>query len=185
MFIPLKRRVSGLCLLFVATATVAQAQQLATSFEQLRVLAKPGDTVTLTDTSGEKVTGTIIDLSSSSLGLVVGRTRRDLAEADVKTISQQRHGNLGTGAKWGFAAGACVGAVGMLATAGYDEAGWMLVLAAAGLYGGIGSGVGVGISSMIRRQHVIYAGPGISSAKLTVSPLVTSERKGVLMSLGF
>ena len=80
-----------------AAATAVQAQEVATSFDQLRVLVKPGETVTVTDTLGEQVTGTIVDLSSSSLGLVVGRTRRDLAEAEVKAISQKRHANLGTG----------------------------------------------------------------------------------------
>ena len=55
----------------------------------------------------------------------------------------------------------------------------------AGGIGGMGSGIGVGISAMMIRRRVIYVRPGTSSAKLTVSPLVTGERKGVLMSLGF
>ena len=46
------RRSALLCLLFTALAQTATAQGLAGSFEQLQVLVKPGDTVTVVDGTG-------------------------------------------------------------------------------------------------------------------------------------
>jgi hypothetical protein len=59
-------------LLFAGTATAADAQEIAGSFDQLRVLVKPGDTVTLTDSTGNETRGKILTLSSTSLALSVG-----------------------------------------------------------------------------------------------------------------
>jgi hypothetical protein len=153
----------------------------------LKPRARGRDTVTVTDTSGNAVTGPIADLSSSSLGLLVGGTRRDLAEGDVKTISQGRHASLATGAKWGLIAGAGFGAVVGLAQDwdNSDIPAGVGVLAEIGYMAGFGSAIGVGVSALIRTHHVIFAKPGAPSATLTVSPLVTRERKGVALSLRF
>jgi len=49
----------------------ARAQQ-ATSFEQLKLLLEPGDTVTVTESSGQITKGKIEALTGSSLRLVAG-----------------------------------------------------------------------------------------------------------------
>ena len=175
------------CALCMGTATVVQAQEVASSLEQLRLLLKPGDTVTVTDTSGQEVTGTIAHLSSASLRLIVNGARRDVAEAEVRLIRRNEHASLVTGAKWGFGIGAAVGLVGVLATGccNQDAGGPWLIPLAVGLYGGIGSGIGVATSASIRTQHVVYVKPGASSAKLTLTPLMIPRRQGLLLSVGF
>src|SRR5438128_606133 len=147
MFAQLKWRVTTLCLLLMAATPMAEAQQVASSFEQLRVLVKPGDTVTVAETSGRETTGKIADLSSSSLWLIVAGSRRDLAEREVDTIRQRRHGSLATGAKWGFGIGAGFGLIGGLASGTNCIAcsGAFIALATAG-YAAMGTGIGVGIS---------------------------------------
>ena len=60
-----------ICLLLVASAPMVEAQEIASSFDQLRVLLKRGDSVTVTDRSGREITGRIADLSFSSLVLLV------------------------------------------------------------------------------------------------------------------
>ncbi len=45
-------RGAALCLLLTGVAAVADAQDVASSFKQLRSFLKPGDVVTVTDTTG-------------------------------------------------------------------------------------------------------------------------------------
>ena len=76
------RRTLTACLLLTLGASTTEAQVTPSSFEQLRVLVGPGDTITVTDTMGEEVTGRIAELSSSSIGLLVEGVRRDLREEE-------------------------------------------------------------------------------------------------------
>jgi hypothetical protein len=77
--------------LLCASAAPAQTMTeagpgVATSFEQLRVLARSGDTVTLTDASFSPVSGRIDTLTSSTLSLVVNGIRRNFEPSDVTAI---------------------------------------------------------------------------------------------------
>jgi hypothetical protein len=166
----------------------AAAQEVAGSFDQLRVLVKPGDRITVTDDSGREMTGTIADLSSSSLGLLVGRERRDLPAGQVDTIRQRRSDTLANGAKWGFGIGAGLGLLGGLAVASeYEDGdgGAAVVVAATLVYGGLGAGIGVGVDALISSSQVIYARRAASSSRVSVAPLLTRRRQGVVLSLGF
>lgn len=64
-------------LALLPTTSTAEAQQLAGTFNQLVVLVKPGDTVTVTDAAGNQVRGRIEALSSSSMALLVSGMRRE------------------------------------------------------------------------------------------------------------
>ncbi len=174
-------------------STGVWAQQVAASFDQLRTLANAGDTVMVTDTVGRKVSGTITDLSSSSLGVAVGGIRHSFAEADVTVITQERHADLCGGAKLGFTMGAIIGMVpGLL---GLSDSGSNFgpgaklanVLGPAAVIGSIGAAAGAGISYGIHTQHVIYLQPasGAASVKLTVRPFLHRERTGVSVLLVF
>jgi hypothetical protein len=101
----LNTRALGFGLLFILPAT-GGAQELAGSFDQLRVLVKPGDTVRVTDSRGQEVRGSIANLSPSSLALQAGEGRRTFLETDIAAIHQRRNDSLANGAKWGFAVGA-------------------------------------------------------------------------------
>jgi hypothetical protein len=175
-------------LTLLSVADAASAQEVATSFEQLRVLVKPGDSVTVTHADGRQVEGPIRSLSSSSLELIADDTPRSFAEAEVRAVSQQHRASPRTGAKWGFFIGAGFGALAGVGAAarGYsagESVGW--AVGGAALYGGLGAGIGVGVASLIRSPRVIYAGRSPSSARLSVSPVLLSNRTGVAVSLGF
>lgn len=90
---------AALSLCIPAIASTAEAQGIADS-EQLRLLVKPGDTVSVTDTARREVTGKMTVLSSSSLAMVVNGTRLELTEREVATIRQRRSDSLGNGAIW-------------------------------------------------------------------------------------
>jgi len=182
------KRLAATVVVLLGVAPAARAQEIATSFDQLRVLVKPGDSVTVTDAAGQETKGKIRSLSSSSLELSVGEMARAFAESEVRTVSHERHASFGTGAKWGFFIGAGLGALGGagVASEGYsggEAVAW--VLGGAALYGGLGTGIGVGMAALIRGRHVIYAGRPTSSSQLTISPVLLADRKSVAVSLGF
>ena len=72
----LASRVVRLGLLLLLPGATCEAQELAGSFDQLRVLLKAGDKVRVTDSTGQEVRGAIADLSSSSLALLLAGSRR-------------------------------------------------------------------------------------------------------------
>ena len=151
--------------LLIALPASAGAQDLAGSFEQLRVLVKAGDTVRVTDAAGEEVRGTVTDLSSTSLALKVDGTRRTFLERDVTAVYQRRNDSLANGAKWGFVAGAALGVLGGITIAReYEGASGSSFIPILGIvYGSIGAGAGAGIDAMHRSEQVIFAWRGKAS----------------------
>ena len=151
--------------LLLTLPSAGTAQDLAGSFDQLRVLVKPGDTVRVTDAAGAEVRGTLTDLSASSLALKAGGTRRTFLESDIAAIHQRRNDSLANGAKWGFVAGAALGVLGGVAIAReYESGGGGAFIPILGLvYGSIGAGAGAGIDAMHRSEQVIFAWRGKAS----------------------
>jgi hypothetical protein len=151
--------------LLISLPASAGAQELAGSFEQLRVLVKPGDTVRVTDGAGQEVRGTITDLSSSSLALRTGGTRRTFLDNDIAAVHHRRNDSLANGAKWGFVTGAALGVLGGIAIAREYEGGsggaFIPILGL--VYGSIGAGAGAGIDAMHRSEQVIFAWRGKAS----------------------
>ena len=171
------------CVFFAATS--AQAQELAGTFEQLRVLVKAGDTLTVTDTAGQPVRGKLVNLSSSSLSLNVSGTNREFQKTNVNKITKRGSDSLKNGALIGMAVGGGLAAVGIALMAAEGEADAGLIAGAALIYSGIGAGIGAGIDALIEGQRVIYANPGSPAARLSVVPVLRGPRKGVLVSLRF
>ena len=182
---PSTSRVALLAVFLTASATAGQAQELAGSFDQLRVLVKTGDRVRVTDSRGQDVRGSIADVSSSSLALTVGGTRRTFLEADIAAIHQRRNDSLANGAKWGFVVGAGLGVLGGITIASeYDEGGAVFIPILGLVYGAMGAGAGAGIDAMHRGEQPIYAARR-ASTKVALRPILTADRKGVLASLAF
>jgi hypothetical protein len=116
MYLPTTFRVVwGALPLIALTASPAAAQELAGSFDQLRVLLKPGDTIRVTDGAGQEARGTIAALTSTSPELLVGGNRRNFLESDVRTIRHRRSDPLGNGA-WPFSMVVLAPASGLVST---------------------------------------------------------------------
>jgi hypothetical protein len=86
----------------MAASSIAHAQGIATSFNELRLLVRPGDTLGITSTAGSQVTGKLVDLSSGVLVMRVGEGRQEWREGEVATIRQRRGDSLANGALWGL-----------------------------------------------------------------------------------
>jgi hypothetical protein len=178
-------RVGCAALLLSLSVSGGEAQELAGSFEQLRVLVKPGDAVSVIDQTGQEMRGTISELSSSALAITVAGNHRRFLESEIDAIRTRRPDPLANGAKWGLAVGAGLGLLaGIGFAAGYDDGGGAFIPLLALTYGAMGAGAGAGIDALVSSNQVIFARRGTTS-KLTVSPLVQIGRTGVRASLTF
>ncbi len=171
-------RILAIALLTSLTAPLV-AQEQAGSFDQMRVLVGPGRKVNVTTSAGQRISGTIAGLTSSTLSLKVGRELLELREADVQAIRHRGSDSLSNGALWGLGTGAGVGMV----TCGRCHVGPGLMMAA--MFGGIGSGIGVGIDALIRTETTIFQRRSAGGRTITVAPQVAKSHQGVTVSVTF
>lgn len=173
----------AMCL--AAGPSLASAQGIANSLHELRLLVRPGETVTIVDDSGAVVRGRITTLSPSQIVLDTGGGARAWREADVRTIRQRRGDPLGNGAVIGLGVGAGLGlTAGLLLREEVDEVGWVAM--ATVIYGGLGAAVGVGVDALVTRELVIFeGGGGAPRAQLRITPLLTAHARGVSVALRF
>jgi hypothetical protein len=160
----------------------ATAQPVASSFEELRRVLMKGQTVVVTEPSGQRTTGRVADLSPFSLVVVVPQDPpRTFAEGTVTEI--RRPDTLGNGALTGLAvgAGASIPLISAMCADGPDCGPW---LHTAAVSAGIGAAIGAGIDALLKGGGVLYRWPRRTS-RLTLSPLVGTDRPGVLVSVRF
>lgn len=172
-----------LCLLLAPRATLAQG--IAKSFDELRLLIRPGDTVTVTDTkTGADTKGKVFSLSAASLILTVDKTQKEWREGELSVIHQNRGDSLKNGALWGLAIG---GALGVIAgAAAEDDASAVgFALVAGAFYGGIGAAIGVGCDALVTTPQVIYVGRTSSGTAVRLSPIVGRGRTGARLTIRF
>ncbi len=175
----------GLCL--AVMPSMAQAQGIAKNLDELRLIVRAGESVSVTDVPGAAVSGKILSLSPSALTLEVDGRPREFKEGEIARIMQRRGDSLGNGALWGLAVGAGIATVAVataVASEDFEEedAGWAALAIA--VYGGIGAGIGVGIDALITRQQVIFERPA-GATVVDLVPLVTGGRKGALLRITF
>jgi len=182
MHVQTRPLVAALCLLLMPTA--AHAQEIASSLDQLRVLVRPGDTLTVTDAAGEELPGNVVELSSTCLVMQARGQRHEFSGDDISRITQPRHADLATGARWGFGIGAGFGLLTIASVAGNCRGCGVFVIANTVMFGGVGAGIGVAVAASIASPRLIYAKPG-APVKVAVAPLVSRARQGVLLSLRF
>jgi len=186
--------------LLVMTPLKATPQVVATSFEELQSLVKPGDSIEVTEASGRKTKGRLGDLSASSLDLLARQTGPDgretfvpqtrLGERDVQQIRLERRDSLWNGTLIGFAPGAAIGVFMLFFGAGCDcytiESRAPIALGTILFAGGIGAATGAAIDrSMIDRKTVYFQPPTRRSSGVHVSPLLSKSAAGIQMFVGF
>ena len=181
------RCVAAALLLVAAVSGTAHAQQPARSFEQLPLVVKLGDTVTVIETAGRQTKGTLVDVTPSTVVLLDDGVRHNFQQDQVTAIRQRRRDSLRNGALWGLGTGAVLGlylaAVGAAADGGYADQATALVPVL--ITGGLGSAIGVGVDAMIEGQHVIYERTTTTGANDPRSDLLGRDRRSVLLTLRF
>lgn len=174
-------QVARIAAVVILVAASAEAQEPAGTFDQLPVLVQPGETLTVTNDSGERVRGKLSQLSPSSLVLDVLGTQREFQSTDVNTI--EKPDSLKNGALIGMAVGAGILGIGIAGSAGSSEADAGLFVGGAVVYAAIGAAIGTGIDALVDGRRLIYARPTSPTTRLTFAPLLGGARKGVLVSL--
>jgi hypothetical protein len=161
----------------------ASAQGIAKTLDELRLLTRPGDTVTVADGSGTEVSGRITTMSPASLVVQVNGATREWKESEIVTIRQRRGDSLANGAWWGLGIGA--GLIGIaIAVEGVEDGDAGYAAGAVAVYGGLGAAVGVGIDALITRKYVIFERPA-TSARWHVAPIVSRQSQGARVTFRF
>jgi hypothetical protein len=174
------------CFLLCAGGTRGEAQEVASSFDELAVLVKPGDKITVVDVTGTETKGRIGKLSHDVLILVTSGRLRQLGDVDVATISRRRDDSLVNGAIIGAVAGAAYFVTAAMLLHDSDGGDVIIPTAIAGgvLFAGMGAAAGVGIDALIAGRHVIYQKP-VGRARVSVSPIVGDGRRGAAVTVKF
>jgi len=170
--------------LVLASVIPARAQELASSFDQLRVLIKAGDTLTITGNTGQETRGRVARLTGTSLEIVADGVAQILQEDRITTIQLRHADSLANGAKIGFGIGVGFGALGALAVAGEIGSNAAIVPIVL-MYGALGAGVGVGVDGLFSSDKVVFSRPSPRAARLALSPIAGQGRRGVRLILGF
>jgi len=172
--------------LIVLLPARSAAQEPVKSFDQLNTRLKPGDTVWVTDAAGREVKGKIVDLAPGAL-TVKADASRTYGPADVNLIHERRPDSFKNGALIGLGVGGGLSLGLCLAASESEDYGWCAF--AAGIYGGVGAGIGVGIDALIPgKKLVAYRAPGTpgsSQARLSLAPVITPRTKGVAVVFSF
>lgn len=167
---------------------VCSAQNIVSSFSELRTFVKPGDTVYVADEYDEETKGRVEDLSDSTLVLLVGRKddRRTFAPGSIRKVA--RGDSLFNGLLIGLAAGWASGYAMVRAACGppgYDDecaVNTGIILYPLGL--GVGAAAGEIMDHMIRRT-IYLGGTGSVPVDLSVAPMASWRRRGAFVTLRF
>jgi len=181
-----RQQLTATCLALFLGTSAARAQEVpAGSFDQLRLAARLGETLTVIDQSGATTTGKLAALTASELTLIVGKSRRDLVQSDVLTITRHGHGDLAKGARWGFAIGAGIGLMaGLYWNSECYGCGSLIPLFTA-TYASLGAGLGLGAAAITPTRSVIYSAAGDVRRRVAVSPIAAPSRFGAALSIAF
>jgi hypothetical protein len=157
----------GVALLTIIASSSRASGQVAHDFGEVQTRLQRGELVVIVDGAGRPTRGTVTDLSTSSLQLLIDGERRTFDEAQVKRIDRLVRDSVKNGALWGLAVGAGAGFLGIVAAgrsgASFDSAGAIVAL---GLIGGPAAGAAVGAAvdaSEMTRESVYVRGAPTSA----------------------
>ena len=167
--------------LVIAGSVPAEAQKPLESSADLGMRVKTGDTVTVTDGSGQQTTAVFAKVSDSTLTLLVGGQLRDIPFADVREVAKQ-----GDSLWNGFLIGAGIGAaLGAASEASCDREVYVDCVspaAGAAVIGLLSGGVGAFIDHLIKGRTVVFR---VKSTARRLEPGFSLDRHGVSLSVGF
>jgi hypothetical protein len=160
------------------------AAQEATSFEQLQVLVKPGDTVVVIDKEGKPTKGKIRSISRESLQLASGGNIREFLQRDTVEVKKRKADSLANGAIIGAAAGGTLAALGATVACNESHCNGGEVAGLVAIYAGLGAGIGAGLDALIKPRRTIYRSSG-QTAGLQVAPVLVGGRRGIALQWSF
>jgi hypothetical protein len=183
----MRRNLTCCALVFSAVLSLAPeiVAQHARSFEQLQMLVKCDDTVSITEADGKITRGRIVQVTNSSLQLMSDGALKDLPEAGVLQITQRRKDPLANGAKYGAVAGLTMGVLGAIVQLAVIDDCVGCAVGIATVYTALGAGIGVGIDAVIVREKTIFTMDRNTFNRIRIKPLLSTRGKGISVSFSF
>ena len=174
------KTISALALTVLMIPGAVAAQRPATSLDDLVQSSqlRPGDGVYVTDSTGRRIKGTVSDVSSAMLQITDGQDSWTLDEGEVNAIELQDSVENGI---WIGIGVAIAGTFAMCGIEGTDNGACYGTLYAFWPTLGAGAGLGWYLDSRINKTLYQKSGGG----RLSVSPLVSTERYGATASLSW
>lgn len=159
----------------------AAAQDVGSSLDELLQSGelRPGDGVYVTDATGRRVSADVVDMSSSGLELTNGRHTWTLPARDVRRIQRRDSWESGAWLGGGIGAGAAI-LTGILSESNNEQRGYV---AAALILPSMAAGAFIGGIADAFTHKTIYRKAG--SARVRVSPMVSTERVGAAASISW
>jgi hypothetical protein len=160
----------------------AFGQELASNFDQLRVLVKAGDRLAVTNAEGVVTRGRLVAIKGTSLELG-GSDLTTVNEATVTRIRWTHADTLANGAKIGASVGLIWGVLGAIALSG--EFGVSGAVALVGSYTALGAGVGVGVDALHEATDTIFSRPPARLGRASIAPFAADRGRGLRVALRF
>ena len=168
---------STLTVFVILAPSPAPAQTLSNSFEELRQVLEKGQTVVVTDASGQRTKGKVADVSSSSLVVLIPEARtftegtvREIRVTDPLSNGALIGAGIGTGlAMWDYLIDP-------------SEPGNAAIFTVAI---GLGSAIGAGIDALVNKGGKILYASRRQTRRLMISPVLAKDRQGAQVSVRF
>ena len=184
----IRRRLGGLVVAVVLFPSVARAQPApnaglpVATFGEIasRVNVKAGPTLIVTDSSGQRVRGTLTAISSDALSILTGSRTLTFRDQQVREVQQRLTDGKGEGAFLGFVAGWLVPAI--VCTSRSDGSETYGCVLGTLLLGGLpGLAIGTTIDAVQAKTVTVFHSP--ASARVVVAPVVTAHGFELLASI--
>jgi hypothetical protein len=157
-----------LMILALLAPNAAFAQEPATSLDQLRLLLEKGDKITVIDSSGRNFKGIVEKIAPDALDLKVEGKIQSFNENNLRRITRRKQDSALNGTLIGAAVGFGATLPIALGFSGYDEKG--AAVAAAGIWGLIGAGIGALVDVSVQENQMVYFHPK-GSISWSISPI--------------
>lgn len=158
----------ALMILALLASARAFAQEPATSLDQLKLLLEKGDKITVVDSSGKSIKGRIERIAPDALDVKADGEIRSFTENNLRHITRRKADSALNGTLIGAGVGFGATLPFFLAVAERDEKG--IAVAAAGIWGLVGAGIGALIDVAVQEKQMVYFRPK-SSASWSLSPI--------------
>jgi hypothetical protein len=167
---------------------IAWAQDSVSSFENLPGRVQSGDTLSVTDATGTRIQGRLVNVSATSLELSYRGARRAFTIADIREIRRREPDGRWNGALIGLAAGSGAGLLSIPVTCGTNdkECGAIVGLLFVPIGAAIGTVTGAMIDGRMAKSTLLYRGPASTPrAALSLAPLVGRRSRGFALTVRF
>lgn len=173
--------------IFLLSGASLWAQQPAASLSDLSSRVQRGDHIEVTVRDGKIIKGRYDVVADSSLRILSGGRTQDISGATITTIKKRRPDSNINGLLLGIAAGAGAGLVTAHAACSPNDSECTTITTSifVPIFAGGGAGVGALIDQLIHKYHPVYVSQTVGRPRLHLSPLVSKDKKGVLVTMSF